>query len=141
MDSATFIFITRVSTGELIKVRLNIKHYFVGLQPTVGEDKTKQLETFHTAGPSDSQHHLAGGESSGPEESEVESYGGHPTWVCVQGGNKDYVSQMQYLRPNLTRQNSMVPILSKLDSRLMGTPNSECFSKTYSLAKRIQNRN
>lgn len=41
---------------------------------------------------------------------------------------------MRYLRPNLTKQNSLVPILSKLDSRLIGTPGSVSFSKTYSLA-------
>ena len=45
-------------------------------------------------------------------------------------------SQMRYLRPNLTSQNSRVPILSKLDSRLIGTPGSVTFSKTYSLATR-----
>lgn len=40
-----------------------------------------------------------------------------------------------YLRPNLTRQNSIVPMLSRVASRLMGTPGSVCFSKTYSFAE------
>ena len=34
------------------------------------------------------------------------------------------------LRPNLTRQNSLVPMLSKVDSRFIGSPTTACFSNT-----------
>ena len=43
-------------------------------------------------------------------------------------------------RPNLTKQNSMEPMLSKVDSRLIGTPGSDSFSRTYSLAGKKQRR-
>ena len=42
---------------------------------------------------------------------------------------------IMYLRPFLTRQNSVVPMLSSVESKSTNTPGSDCFSKIYSWAK------